>query len=150
HVLGILTGAFYAGAAAVSWAVVRLRRRFAYGSILFAGFFSAGLLLCANAALVAWRTPGYGARFVATLTLGPLGLAVALDSSLLQVLVQLGTAADDQGPVLVVYATVTTIVTPLGGLLIGAAADELSLWGAVAMSGLVITLLAVCLRRKLT
>jgi hypothetical protein len=98
---------------------------------------------------VAWRTPGYDAVFVATLTLVPIGLAVALDSSLLQVLVQLGTSADDQGPVLVVYATVTTIVTPLGGLMIGAVADELSLWGAVAVSGLVITLLAVCLRRRL-
>lgn len=150
HVLGLLTGAFYAGAAAVSWAVVRLRRRFAYGTIIFVGFFAAGLLLCANAALVAWRTPGYDAVFVATLTLVPIGLAVALDSSLLQVLVQLGTSSDDRGPVLVVYATVTTIVTPLGGLMIGAVADQLSLWGAVAMSGLVITLLAVCLRRRLT
>jgi hypothetical protein len=42
------------------------------------------------------------------MTLIPIGLAIALDSSLLQVLVQLGTAPDDQAPVLVVYATVTT------------------------------------------
>ncbi len=149
HVLGLLTGAFYAGAAAVSWAVVRLRRRFAYGTVLFAGFLSAGLLLCANAALTAWRTPGYDAVFVAGVTLVPIGLAIALDSSLLQVLVQLGTAPDDQAPVLVVYATVTTIVTPIGGLLIGVIADELSLWGALGVSGLVITLLAVGLRRRL-
>ncbi len=149
HVLGLLTGAFYAGAAAVSWAVVQLRRRFAYGTVLFAGFLSAGLLLCANAALTAWRTPGYDAVFVAGVTLVPIGLAIALDSSLLQVLVQLGTAPDDQAPVLVVYATVTTIVTPIGGLLIGAIADELSLWGALGVSGLVITLLAVGLRRRL-
>lgn len=149
HVLGLLTGAFYAGAAAVSWAVVRLRRRFPYGTVLFVGFFGAGLLLCANAALTAWRTPGYDAVFVAGLTLIPIGLAVALDSSLLQVLVQLGTEPDDQAPVLVVYATITTIVTPIGGLLIGAFADELSLWGALGVSGLVILALAVCLRRRL-
>jgi hypothetical protein len=64
-------------------------------------------------------------------------------------LVQLGATADDQAPVLVVYATVTTIVTPIGGLLIGAFADELSLWGALGASGLVILALAVCLRRRL-
>ncbi len=149
HVLGLLTGAFYAGAAAVSWAVVRLRRRFPYGTVLFVGFFAAGLLLCANAALTAWRTPGYDAVFVAVLTLVPIGLAIALDSALLQALVQLGTDPDDQAPVLVVYATITTIVTPIGGLLIGAFADELSLWGALGVSGLVILVLAVCLRRRL-
>jgi MFS family permease len=149
HVLGILTGAFYAGAAAVSWAVVKLRRRFTYGTILFSGFFGAGLLLCSNAALTAWRTPGYDAVFVAVLTLLPIGLAVALDSSLLQVLVQLGTRDGDQAPVLVVYATVTTIVTPIGGLLIGLIADELSLWGALGVSGFALTVLALCLRKKL-
>ena len=71
HVLGLLTGAFFAGAAAVSWAVVQLRRRFSYGTILFAGFFGAGLLLCANAALTAWRTPGYDAVFVAATHAAP-------------------------------------------------------------------------------
>jgi MFS family permease len=149
HVLGLLTGAFYAGAAAVSWAVVRLRRRFTYGTILFVGFFGAGLLLCANAMLTAWRTPGYDAVFVAAVTLLPIGLAVALDSSLLQVLVQLGTDPEDQAPVLVVYATVTTIVTPIGGLLIGLIADELSLWGALGVSGAALTVLALCLRHRL-
>ena len=149
HVLGILTGAFYAGAAAVTWAVVRLRRRFQYGTILFVGFLGAGLLLCANAALTAWRSPGYDAVFVACLTLLPIGLAIALDSSLLQALVQLGTKAEDQAPVLVVYATVTTIVTPIGGLLIGAVADELSLWGALGVCGLLITVLALSLHSRL-
>ena len=150
HVLGLLTGAFFAGAALVSWVVVRLRKRFTFGTILFVGFFSAGLLLMVNAALIAWRTPGYDAVFVAVLTLLPIGLALALDGSLLQSLVQLGTPADDQAPVLVVYATVTTIVTPIGGLVLGALADELSLWGALAVSGGLIALLAVVLRRRLS
>ncbi len=149
HVLGLLTGAFFAGAALVSWAVVRLRRRFTFGTILFVGFFSAGLLLMVNAALTAWRTPGYDAVFVAVLTLVPIGLALALDGSLLQSLVQLGTPPDEQAPVLVVYATITTIVTPIGGLLLGGVADELSLWGALAVSGFAIALLAVVLRKRL-
>ncbi len=150
HVLGLLTGAFYAGAAAVSWAVVRLRRRFAYGTVLFAGFLERRD--CSSARTR--HSPRGGRRGTTPcsspgVTLIPIGLAVALDSSLLQVLVQLGTEPDDQAPVLVVYATVTTIVTPIGGLLIGAIADELSLWGALGVSGLVITLLAVGLRRRL-
>jgi MFS family permease len=149
HVLGLLTGAFFAGAALVSWAVVRLRRRFTFGTILFVGFFSAGLLLMAHAALNAWRTPGYDAVFVSVITLIPMGLALALDGSLLQSLVQLGTPPDDQGPVLVVYATITTIVTPIGGLLLGEIADELSLWGSLAVSGFAIASLAVVLRRRL-
>lgn len=149
HVLGLLTGAFYAGAAGVSFLVVRLRRRYRYGTIVFVGFFGAGLLLCANAALTAWRAPGYDAVLVAGLTLVPIGLAVALDSSLLQALVQLGTDPGDQAPVLVVYATITTIVTPLGGLAIGAVADAASLWGALALAGVVLAGLALALRRKL-
>jgi MFS family permease len=149
HVLGLLTGAFFAGAALVSWAVVRLRRRFTFGTILFVGFFSAGLLLLAHAALNAWRTPGYDAVFVSVITLIPMGLALALDGSLLQSLVQLGTPPDDQGPVLVVYATITTIVTPIGGLLLGEVADELSLWGSLAVSGFVIASLAILLRTRL-
>jgi MFS family permease len=149
HVLGLLTGAFFAGAALVSWAVIRLRKRFTFGTILFVGFFSAGLLLMAHAALNAWRTPGYDAVFVSVITLFPIGLALALDGSLLQSLVQLGTPPDDQGPVLVLYATITTIVTPIGGLLLGGIADELSLWGSLAVSGFAIAFLAVVLRKRL-
>jgi MFS family permease len=149
HVLGLLTGAFFAGAALVSWSVVRLRKRFTFGTILFVGFFSAGLLLMAHAALAAWRSPGYDAVFVSVITLIPMGLALALDGSLLQSLVQLGTPPDEQGPVLVVYATITTIVTPIGGLLLGGIADELSLWGSLAVSGFAIALLAVLLRKRL-
>jgi MFS family permease len=150
HALGLLTGAFYAGAAAVSFVVARLRRRMAYGSILFWGFFGAGVLLCLNAALTAWRAPGYDAVVVAGLTLIPIGLAIALDSSLLQALVQLGTRKEDQAPVLVVYATVTTIVTPIGGLAIGVIADQLSLWGALGVCGGLILVLTLVLRKRLT
>jgi MFS family permease len=149
HVLGLLTGAFFAGAALTAWAVIRLRKRFTFGTILFVGFFSAGMLLMAHATLNAWRTPGYDAVFVSVITLIPMGLALALDGSLLQSLVQLGTPPDDQGPVLVVYATITTIVTPIGGLLLGEIADELSLWGSLAVSGFAIAFLAVLLRKRL-
>jgi MFS family permease len=149
HVLGLLVGAFYAGAAAVSWAVGRLRRRFPYGRILFVGFLGAGLLILGNAVLTAWRAPGYDAVLVAGLTLVPIGLAVALDSSLLQALVQLSTPEQDQAPVLVVYATVTTIVTPIGGLAIGAVADSTSLWGALGLCGAALTALALLLRTRL-
>ena len=51
---------------------------------------------------------------------------------------------------LVVYATVTTIVTPVGGLLIGVAADQASLWWALAGCGLVLVVLALALRTRLT
>jgi MFS family permease len=149
HVLGLLVGAFYAGAAVVSWAVRRLRRRFPYGRILFVGFLGAGLLILGHALLTAWRSPGYDAVLVAGLTLVPIGLAVALDSSLLQALVQLSAPAEDQAPVLVVYATVTTVVTPIGGLIIGVLADGVSLWFALAFAGTCLTVLALVLRTRL-
>jgi hypothetical protein len=75
-------------------------------------------------------------------------LAVALNSSLLQALVQLSTPEDDQAPVLVVYATVTTIVTPIGGLVIGALADTTSMWVALAACGTSILVLALALRSR--
>jgi MFS family permease len=150
HVLGLLVAAFYAGAAAVSWVVGRLRRRLPYGRILFLGFVLAGLLLVGNAVLTGWRSPGYDAVTVAVVTLVPIGLAVALNSSLLQALVQLSTPDGDQAPVLVVYATVTTIVTPIGGLLIGALADTTSMWVALAVCGVGILVLAVALRSRFT
>ena len=63
---------------------------------------------------------------------------------------QLGTRKEDQAPVLVVYATVTTIVTPIGGLAIGAIADQLSLWGALGVCGGLILVLTLVLRTRLT
>lgn len=149
HALGYLTGAFYAGAAIVSYAVARLRRRYPYGTVLFAGFLTAGLMLLAHAMLTYWRDPGLDAVVTAALTLVPIGLAVSLDSALLQALVQLGSPPGDEGPVLVVYATVTTIVAPLGGLLLGTAADLASLWWALAGAGLVLTALSLALRGRL-
>ena len=100
-------------------------------------------------ALTVWRTPGYDAVFVAGLTLIPIGLAIAPTRAAPGPRAARHLKAGDQAPVLVVYATVTTIVTPIGGLLIGAIADELSLWGAPASPALVITLLALGLRRRL-
>jgi hypothetical protein len=117
--------------------------------VLFVGFLTAGLMLLAHAALTSWREPGADAVVAAVLTLVPIGLAVSLDTALLQALVQLDSPTDSERAVLAVYATVTTIVTPLGGLLIGAAADLISLWGALAGCGLVLTVLALSLRNRL-
>jgi MFS family permease len=149
HVLGILTGAFYAGAAVVAWVVTRLRRRFLYSHILFAGFLTAGLMLLSQAALTSWRSPGYDAVTVAVVTLVPIGLALSVTSTLLQTIVQLASSPDEEGPVLVVYGTVIAILTPLGGLLLGAAADLVSLWWAIALSGLALTTITIVLRRRL-
>lgn len=149
HVLGLLVGAFYAGAAIVTWVVRRLRSRLPYGRILFIGFLGAGLLILGHAVLTAWRAPGYDAVIVAGITLIPIGLTVALDTSLLQALVQLSAPAEQQAPVLVVYATVTTVVTPIGGLVIGLLADEVSLWFALAFAGVCLTALALALRTRL-
>jgi MFS family permease len=149
HILGFLTGAFYAGAAAVTWVVARARRRYPYSKVLFVGFLTAGLTLLAHSALTSWRNPGADAVVAAALTLVPIGLAISLNTALLQALVQLDSPADSERGVLVVYATVTTIVTPLGGLLIGAAADLTSLWWALAGAGLALTILALSLRTRL-
>jgi MFS family permease len=150
HVLGFLTGAFYAGAAVVAWVVTRLRRRFAYSNILFAGFLTAGLMLLGNAALTSWRTPGYDAVTVAALTLVPIGLSISVAATLLQTIVQLASPADAEGPVLVVYATAISILTPIGGLAIGAATDVLSLWWAIALEGAALTVVSLLLRSRLT
>ncbi len=150
HVLGFLFGAFYAGAAAVSYATTRLSRRYSYGTILFRGFLGAGLLLLLNAALTGWRTPGYDALSVAMATLLPIGLALALDTALLQALVQLSSPGDRQAPVLVVYATVTTVLVPLGGLAIGTIGDTVSLWVALSVAGTVLCLVTLVVRRQLS
>jgi MFS family permease len=149
HILGLLTGAFYAGAAAVTWVVSRARKRYPYSTVLYVGFLTAGLMLLAHAALTGWSKPGVDAVFAAMLTLVPIGLAVSLNTSLLQALVQLDSPADSERAVLVVYATVTTIVTPLGGLLIGAAADVTSVWWALAGAGILLTVLPLTLRGRL-
>jgi MFS family permease len=149
HVLGYLTGAFYAGAAFVAWAVSRLRHEYPYSRILFGGFLAAGLMLLAQAALTSWRTPGYDAVTVAALTLVPIGLAISVAATLLQTLVQLASPENEEGPVLAVYATAVTVLTPIGGLAIGAAADALSLWWAIAFSGIAMTAVALLLRKRL-
>lgn len=148
HILGYLTGAFFAGSALVSWVIVRLRRRFAYGAILYAGFVGAGVILLVGASTIHWRDPGIDAVFTAVATLVPIGLAISMNAVLLQSLVQLGSPPDTEGPVLVVYGTVTTIVAPLGGLLLGAAVDLVSLHWALTGCGVVMLVAAVCLRRQ--
>ena len=149
HVLGLLTGAFYAGGALVVWAVVRLRRRFSYSSILFGGFFGAGLLLLANSALTEWRNPGVDAVIVAGITLVPIGLAVALNASLLQALVVLECPDETKGGVLATYGALAAAVTPIGGLLLGAAIDASSLWFPLGCFGVLLSTVAVALRGRL-
>jgi transmembrane secretion effector len=149
HVLGFLTGAFYAGAAIVAWVVTRLRRRFLYSHILFAGFLTAGVMLLSQAALTSWRSPGYDAVTVAVVTLVPIGLALSVSATLLQTIVQLACPSQDEGPVLVVYGTAIAILTPIGGLLLGAAADLLSLWWAIAASGIALTAVTLVLQPRL-
>ena len=149
HVLGFLAGAFYAGGAVVVWAVVRLRRRFSYSSILFGGFFVAGLLLIANSTLTAWRNPGVDAVIVAGITLVPIGLAVGLNASLLQALVVLECPDETKGGVLATYGALAAVVTPVGGLLLGVAIDASSLWFPLGCFGLLLSGVALALRRRL-
>lgn len=149
HVLGLLTGGFYAGAALVAIVVVRLRRRFRYSQILMWGYLGAGGLLLVHVALTDWRDPGYDALGTALATLLPIGLTVSVNAVLLQTLVQLVSDDANKGGVLILYATLASLVTPLGGVMIGAAADTWSLWWGLAGSGVVLVSIAIALRRRL-
>ena len=149
HVLGILTCAFYAGGAGVVLAVTRLRRRYAYSQILFAGFFGAGLLLVIHGAVTGWRSPGLDAVTVSLLSLIPLGLAVSLNASLLQALVVLTCPDEEKAGVLAVYGTIAAVLMPLGGVLLGVAADVVSPWAGAGAAGFVLAVLALALRRRL-
>jgi hypothetical protein len=108
------------------------------------------VLLIVHVVTTYWRDPGLDAVLTAALTLIPIGLAVSLNAALLQALVQLESPPESEGPVIVVYATVTTIVAPLGGLLLGAAADLVSLYWALAGCGLAMIIVAVCLHSRLS
>lgn len=149
HVLGLLICAFYAGGAIVVWAVAILRRRFAYSRILFAGFLGTGLLLIAHAAITGWRSPGLDAVTVSMITLLPLGLAVSLNASLLQALVLLTCPDEEKAGVLTLYGTIAAVLTPLGGILLGVGADLVSPWAAAFVSGCMLVVLALSLRRRL-
>jgi MFS family permease len=149
HVLGFLTCAFYAGGALVVWAVRMLRRRFAYSRILFVGFLGTGLLLVAHATLTGWRSPGLDAVTASMITLLPLGLAVSLNASLLQALVVLACPDEEKAGVLAVYGTIAAVLMPLGGIVLGVAADLVSPWAAAFASGSMMTALALALRRRL-
>ena len=106
------------------------------------------MLLIVHVITTYWRDPGLDAVLTAALTLIPIGLAVSLNATLLQALVQLESPPESEGPVIVVYTTVTTIVAPLGGLLLGAAADLVSLYWALAGCGLAMIIVAVCLHSR--
>lgn len=149
HVLGILTCAFYAGGALVVVAVGMLRRRFAYSQILFVGFLGAGLLLVAHGLITGWRSPGLDAVTASVTTLLPLGLAVGLNASLLQALVVLTCPDREKAGVLALYGTIAAVLTPLGGIVLGVAADLISPWGAAFVSGTMLIALALALRRRL-
>ncbi len=148
HVLGFLTGAFFAGAAIVSFVIARLRRRYRYGTILWTGFAGAGLMLIVHTAVTYWRESGLDAVTAAMVTLVPIGLAVSMNAVLLQTLIQLESPPGREGPVLVVYATVTTILAPAGGLVLGAAADTTSVYWALGGAGIVMLVVAVALRSR--
>jgi hypothetical protein len=135
---------------AVVWAVGILRRRFACSRILFAGFLGAGLLLIAHATLAGWRSPGLDAVTASMTTLLPLGLAVSLNASLLQALVVLACPDEERrAGVLAVYGTIAAVLMPLGGIILGVAADLASPWAAAFASGSMMTALALALRRRL-
>ena len=149
HVLGFLTCAFYVGGALVVWAVAALRRRYPYSRILFLGFLSAGALLVAHAAITGWRSPGLDAVTVSLFTLLPLGLAVSLNAALLQALVLLSCPDEEKAGVLAGYGMITSVLMPLGGILLGLFADLISPWVACFVSGVMLTGLALALRTRL-
>ena len=149
HVLGILTCAFYIGGAAVVIAVTALRRRYTYSQILFGGFFGTGMLLVLHGAVTGWRSPGMDAVTVSLLSLVPLGLAASLNGALLQALVVLSCPDEEKAGVLAVYGTLAAVLVPLGGVLLGVAADIVSPWAAACVAGGALVVLAVALRRRL-
>jgi hypothetical protein len=149
HVLGILQAAFFAGAALVVWAVVRLRRRLSYSRILFVAFLASGLLLVANAVLTAWRDPGIDAVLVAGLTLLPIGLAITVNASLLQALVVLECPDEEKASVLALYGATVAGALTVGGVLLGVAIDSTSIWPALGGAGVVLALVAVALRQRI-
>jgi len=148
HVLGLLTGAYFAGAALVALSVVRLRRHFPYSHLLRWGFLVAGALLLVHVGLTNWRDPGYDAVVTAVITLLPIGLVVSMNSSLLQALVQLESRDAGEGGVMLLYMTVIALLAPIGGVLIGVAADTWSLWWALGGSGAVLVVLSLLLRTR--
>jgi MFS family permease len=149
HVLGYLTAAFYVGAALVAIAVVWLRRRYRASQILVTGYLVSGVLLLLHVVLTNWRDPGYDAVGTAVITLLPIGLAVTTTAVLLQALVQLESDAQTRAGVIILYATLASLVTPLGGVAIGAVIDTWSLWWGLTVSGVVLIVVALALRGRL-
>ena len=149
HPLGYLHAAFYLGTALVAFTIAWLRQHLPYSRLLAFGFFIAGIVLMLFAGLTAWRDPGVDAVAVAAVTLLPVGLALTMNAAILQSLVQLETKEHEKGSVIVLYATVIGVLTPLGGIAIGFFADAFSLWWSLAASGLILAALAVILAPQL-
>jgi MFS family permease len=146
NALAMLLAAYAAGGLFVATAVKWLHGRESWAIVGRWSLLVSGIGLAALGVAVAF---GGGKGVVLAITLVallPTGLAVAIDSTMLSSLVQLGAPEDDRGPVLAAYGTLASFVAPIGGLAIGVLADSISVSFAVIMSGVLLVVASVLTR----
>ena len=137
HTLGILTAMVALGGTAVTWAMVRLRRRYERRLIIAIG------LSLTGATLVGFGISNFffdGDALYPPVIAGlvVVGLTIGLGDSALSALVQSGAPEELEGSIFAVYAIVYTAIGPLGALVLAQAADHLDVYLLLAICGLIL------------
>lgn len=137
HTLGILTAMVALGGTAVTWAMVRLRRRYERRLIVAIG------LSITGATLIGFGVSNYffdGDALYPPVIAGLVivGLTIGLGDSALAALVQSGAPEDLEGSIFAVYAIVYTAIGPLGALVLAQLAEHLDVYALLAICGLIL------------
>lgn len=139
HTLGILTATVAIGGIAVTWAMVRLRRRYERRLIVAFGVLLTGATLVGfGISNVFFDGDALYPPVIAGLMV--VGLTIGLGDSALAALVQSGAPEELEGSVFAVYAIVYTAIGPLGALVLAQAAGHLDVYSLLSICGVILVI----------
>jgi MFS family permease len=139
HTLGILTAMVALGGTAVTWAMVRLRRRYERRLIVALGLLLTGVTLVGfGISNIFFDGDALYPPVIAGLVV--VGLTIGLGDSALAALVQSGAPEELEGSIFAVYAIVYTAIGPLGALVLAQAAGHLDVYALLAICGVILVI----------
>ena len=96
--------------------------------------------------IVGGELGGTGRQVAVLALLVPIGMGLAMAQAVLSATVQVSASAEMEGQVIALYATVVSLVTPIGGFALAGVADATSVWLAVAIAGAGLAVVTVAMR----
>ena len=143
HILGIVTAFYGLGGSLVALVLRELTRNSKPSAVrlVVPAILACGLSLVIIG-ILGGRLGGVGRQIAVFALLVPIGLGIALAEAVLSATLQLSSSAEMEGRMIALYGMVVSLVAPIGGITLALIAQARTVWLAVAIAGVLLTVFA--------